>query len=115
MTKAPYVKKHPTGTVRYKWRICPYADCDLSDRIPINERTSHTVTSGYMTLDLRGGHDGAGWRCDDPNCPYFLGNAVTPIAIAVREVSIDYTTGEYTITTTYKDTLLCSGIKFWEK
>ena len=115
MGRAPYVNRKIQGIRRSKWRICPYAECDQSNRIPAGERTPHTVTSGYMAVDIRGGHDRAGWRCDDPGCPYFLGTAVTPIIIRARVTRVDQTTGEHNVDIEeYEVPMGCSGIKFWE-
>ena len=112
--KAPVLNRRVQGKVRYKWRTCPYSDCDQSGRIPDGERVPHPVTSGFMALDIRKGYDGLGWRCDDPNCSYFLGTATTPISIPQRKTVINYTTGEYTVTTEFFETPMCSGVKFWE-
>jgi hypothetical protein len=68
-----------------------------------------------MALDIRGGHDRLGWRCDDPNCSYFLGTATTPIIIGARKMTINRTTGKYDVVIEdYEVPIGCSGIKFWE-
>ena len=115
MTKAPVLNRKVWGTKRYSYRICPYCDCDITGRIPDGERTPHPTTSGYMALDIRDGHDGAGWRCDDPNCPYFKGTATTSIWVQTMSVSVNGQTGEYTFTPDKEEMPLCSGIPFWEK
>lgn len=116
MNRPPYINRRIQGTKRYKHRTCPYSLCDQTNRIPLAEKTEHTVTSGNMTLDIRGGHGQLGWRCDDPNCSYFLGTAVTPIIIKERKIKINQTTGEYTVELIDHEVPIgCSGIKFWEK
>lgn len=115
MSKAPYINRRIQGTKRYKHKVCPYSLCDQTERIPLTEKAEHTVTSGAMSLDIRGGHGRAGWRCDDPNCPYFLGTATTPVIIKQRVTKVDQTTGKYTVEIVDHEVPIgCSGIKFWE-
>jgi len=110
--KAPVLNRRVQGRKRYCWRICPYATNDLSDRIPDVERADHVVTSGQMAMDIRGGHHRAGWVCEDPSCPFFLGTAVTPIQIYENKIVISG--ADYTVQKIPHDTPLCSGIQFWE-
>jgi hypothetical protein len=112
MTKAPVLNRKAHGRKRYCWRICPYASNDVSGRIPEVERAEHTTTSGKMTFDTRGGHMRAGWVCEDPACPYFLGTAVTAINIYENKVVISG--ADYTIQKVPHPVPLCSGVQFWE-
>lgn len=112
MTKAPVLNRRVQGRKRYCWRICPYSINDASNRIPSSERSEHTVTSGKMTMDIRGGHRRAGWVCEDPNCSYFLGSATTAIEIYENKVTISG--GDYRIEKITHFSPLCSGIQFWE-
>lgn len=115
MVLAPYINRRIQKTKRYKHRICPYSTCDQTNRIPANEKTNHIITSGYMALDIRGGHDRLGYRCDDPNCSYYLGTASTPIIIGVRKMTLDRVTGKYDVIIENQEVPIgCSGIKFWE-
>ena len=116
MSKAPVLRRRIQGRKRYKWRICPYADCDDTNRIPVGERAPHPTTSGAMTLDIRDGHDAMGWRCDDDNCPYYKGNATTAIWVQTMTTAVNRTTGEYTFTPGQVEMEVgCSGTRFWEK
>lgn len=116
MNRAPILTRRIQGTKRYCWRICPYASNDTSGRIPNGERAVHPVTSGAMSMDIRDGHDGVGWRCDDDNCPYFKGLATTAVTVTTQECSINYSTGEYTYTPKVIELPVgCSGTRFWEK
>ena len=110
--KAPVLPRSVKGRKRYSWRCCPYSTGDASNRIPEGERAAHTVTSGYMAMDIRGGHRRDGWVCEDPNCPYFLGTAVTPIQIYENKITISG--GDYFVTKIPHDSALCSGVQFWE-
>jgi hypothetical protein len=110
-TKAPNLRRKAWGRKRYCWRRCPYSTNDVSERIPEGERTDHTTTSGYMTLDSRGSR--WGWVCEDPNCSYFLGTASTAIEIPVNKTTISG--GQhYIITQEMHEVPLCSGVQFWE-
>lgn len=115
--RAPILRKNIQGKKSYCWRLCPYSTADnFSNRIPSLEKTAHTVTSGQMSLDVRGGHDNVGFVCLDPGCPFFLGTAVTPVIMQVTTVSgINYQSGEYTMQTQAVPIPICSGTHFWEK
>jgi len=115
MTKAPILGRDVKSTKRYSWRRCPYSTQDLTNRIPAGEKTDHSVTNGKMKLSIRNGHDGVGWVCEDPNCPYYLGTATTSIKIAFSKTQVNRETGEYTIVHDYYENPICSGSYFWEK
>jgi hypothetical protein len=115
MTKAPVLKRKIQGTTRYNWKVCPFSTVDQSGRIPSNQKSIHTTTSGRMRLSIRDGYDGVGWVCDDPKCSYYLGTAHTPATMVVKNVSVNITTGEYTITPETVTIPMCSGTWFWEK
>ena len=115
MSKAPILKRDVKGTKRYGWRICPYSSNDSSARVPASERAYHPITKGKMKMSIRSGHDGVGWVCEDPNCPYYLGTATTEILIPYTTVEIDRSTGEYTVTPRASRNPICPGTFFWEK
>ena len=115
MSKAPVLRRNVKGIKRYNWRRCPYSTADVTNRIPVGEKTEHTVTDGKMQLSIPKGHDSVGWVCKDPNCSFYLGTATTSIKVPISRTSIDYTTGEYTITADYIEQPICSGTFFWEK
>lgn len=114
MSKAPLIRRIPFGKKLQRYKVCPYSTTDVGSRIPTTEKDVHPTTSGYMTLDVRAGHDGAGWVCMDNNCPYFRGTAVTSLPISTRKTSINYITGEYTISEESIPTGVCSGTRYWE-
>jgi hypothetical protein len=115
MSKAPVLRRRVQGTVRYTWRCCPYATNDSSNRIPEAERANHPVTEGRMKLSIRAGHDAVGWVCEDPNCPYYLGTAITPIQIPYSRIEVNRETGEYKVHHEYIEQVMCPGTFFWEK
>lgn len=115
MTIAPKLHRQRSGKVRYCWRLCPYCTGDTTNRIPDIEKTIHTVTSGAMSMDIRGGHDQVGFVCLDPGCSFFLGTATTEVIMENRIQNLDRSTGEYTITIESNPIPICSGTHFWEK
>lgn len=113
-SKAPVVGKRAIGKVRYGWRLCPWSTADSTDRVPLAEKAEHFVTSGYMALQVRDGHGKVGFVCEDPNCPYLLGNAVTQLYTVVQIPIVDRVSGEYTVSGYSYPIPLCSGINFFE-
>lgn len=59
----------------YTWRLCPYATQNTLDtRIPVGQKTNHTVTLGRMR------HTSGGFfTCEDPACSFYTGVATTGI------------------------------------
>jgi hypothetical protein len=113
--KAPYIRRRIYGRTTYFYRICPYSTVDTSNRIPSGEKSTHYTTSGWMSLDVRGGHDRDGWFCSDPNCSFFTGVATSGIPISSRKTTINADTGEYTITEVMITMPVCSGTQYWEQ
>lgn len=113
--KAPIVRRKIQGKVKYSWRRCPYSVGDITGRIPDAEKSIHYTTSGYMSLDIKGGHDLEGFVCLDPNCSFFRGTATTPITITGYNQTVNSTTGRYTIEEIPIEIPVCSGTHFWEK
>ena len=115
MTKAPIWNIPPTKLGTYKWRCCPYSTSDATDRVPDGEKALHPVTSGWMSMDIRGGHDNVGFVCLDPYCPFFLGTASTPVIMKVRVQKLNRETGQYWVEIEEHEIPVCSGTYFWEK
>jgi len=98
---------------RYCWRICPYSTEDITSRTILSDKSIHTTTSGRMTIDVRAGHDGTGWVCLDPACSYFLGTAVSGIAVDARVQQIT-ASGGYQVLIVPIQMGVCSGTQFFE-
>lgn len=110
--KAPKLNRKVWGRKKWCLRICPYSTSAIDDRIPIVEKTIHTVTSGAMELCIRNGHGQAGFKCVDPGCSFFLGTATTPISIDIRHFTISG--GEYIPNFKTELQIPCSGTQFFE-
>lgn len=115
MAQAPLLNRRIQSIKRYLWRCCPYAINDGTNRVPLGERTEHTLTSGAMAMEIRGGHDDIGFVCQDPNCSFFKGTATTQVMIETRSQQVNQVTGEYTIIVGQEPIPVCSGTYFWEK
>lgn len=112
--KAPVVRKtYPGRRGKYQHRRCPYYTGDVTDRIPLAERTDHEDTEGRM--DLISGPTGIStmYQCNSNECPVFTGNAVTEIQQSVNNLNIT-TSGQYIYTETFVTIPICSGIRFRE-
>lgn len=114
MSRAPYLKRRVQGKKTYAYRACPYSTEDATNRIPADEKTIHTTTSGRMSLEIRNGHEGLGFVCMDDNCPFYTGTAVTEVYMSISKTTIDQATGEYLIDVTTTPIPICSGQRFWE-
>ena len=66
----------------YLWKRCPYSTQSTAygdTRIPVVEKTDHTMYDGRMVPASRGGKS-VGFECQDhDSCPYYLGTATTEI------------------------------------
>lgn len=63
------------------YKRCAYSDFATTygdTRIPAGEKTPHTVYEGRMVAAARGSV--VGWECQDDDCSYYLGTAVTEIS-----------------------------------
>ena len=112
--KAPILRRTTRGKRTYCWRKCPYSTEDSTNRIPNNQKSTHYTTSGRMAPSIRDGHDRNGWVCLDDNCSFFTGIATSGIEISIKNVSVNQSTGEYTITEDFILNMPCSGARFFE-
>ena len=108
--KAPVLRRKPQSVNRHCMRICPYAVNSVDPRVPIAQKTVHTVTSGAMRFDLVNGHDGRIFVCDDPNCSFFLATATSGIDLELRNTVI--VSGSYQVQVLSYMNMPCSGVKF---
>lgn len=115
MTCVPKLRKRANRAGGYSWKLCPYSTTSPSNRVPTIEKTIHYTTSGYMRMDIHGGHNDVGWVCLDLNCAFYKGTAVTEIVMSVRNQKVNPTTGEYTVESINMPIPICSGTYFWEK
>lgn len=114
MTLYPkYSRPRESSLARYKYRCCPYATSDCSNRVPAIERTPHVVTSGNMSLDTRDGHGGMGFTCLDPTCPFYLGTATTVLTMDIRNTRIT-SSGNLVVDIIPVPIAICSGTHFFE-
>lgn len=113
MTKAPLVRRtYPGRKGKYGHRICPYSTQDVTDRIPIAERTDHSDTEGRMDLIPGPSGQGTAFQCNSDLCPFYLGTAVTELDQSVLELTISG--GEYFYDETFVPISICTGRRFQE-
>jgi|SRR3989304_258621 len=113
MSKAPLVRKTYSGRKGlYGHRICPYSTQDITERIPLAERTDHTDTGGRM--DLVSGPSGVGtaFQCNSDLCSFYLGAAVTELNQSVLALTISG--GAYIYTENLVPIYICLGRRFQE-
>lgn len=112
MSRAPVLNRTYVGRKgKYGHRKCPYSTEDITERIPLAERTDHLDTEGRMDPKAMPGK-GIIFQCNSDYCSFFLGTAVTELDQSVLDVTISG--GEYLYEERFVPILICSGIRFRE-
>lgn len=66
-----------------------------------------------MVMEIRAGHEGVGFMCQDPACSYFTGTATTPMLTYAKTMTIS-PEGKYVVTVTGILNPVCSGHYYFE-